>query len=406
MRAQKIDAKKSTVFVGRQPIFNASMQVYGYELLFRSSQVNEAGLLDGNTASAQVINNALLEIGLDDLVGNSLAFINFPHDLLTNGIADVLPPERVVIEILEDVKVDNELIKGVSALVERGFKIALDDFVYGPEWDPLLELASIVKLDVMGRSIDEIRETVWIIQRHNLQLLAEKVESREEYRALQKLGFEYFQGYFFAKPELINRNKLPDNHIALLQLLSRLQDPNIEIKEVETLVSQTVSLNYKLFRYINSAFYGLPRKFDSIQQTVIYFGLRKLRELACLIAMTDLSNKSSELILTGLTRAKMCELLSSSAGYRDKESYFVVGLFSILEALLDLPIDRALEKLPLTEDVVQALSKHEGLLGEALECTLACEECHLTGVHFGNLETEIIYQAYIEAMSWSRRAAV
>ncbi|MCP3866728.1 MAG: HDOD domain-containing protein [Gammaproteobacteria bacterium] len=405
MQAQKIPEQKPAVFIGRQPIFNAGMELHAYELLFRSSPVNAAGQIDGNSASAHVIVNALLEIGLDDLVGNHLAFINFPYDLLTHGIAEVLPPERVVIEIVEDVTVDKNLIAGVRSLVDQGFKIALDDFIYGPEWEPLLEMADIVKLDVMGRSISEIRNTIKTLERHDLQLLAEKVESKAEYRALQKLDLEYFQGYFFSRPEVIKREKLPDNHFALLQLMSRLQDPNIDLGEVENLVSQTVSLNYKLFRYINSAHFNLVRKFDSIQQTVVYFGLTKLKNLACLIAMTELSSESSELILTGLTRAKMCEVLSDSIGCQDKDVYFMVGLFSILEALLDHPIHRVVDKLPLTEDVIMALSKLEGSLGEALRCTLSCERYYWPGMHFKNLEAETVYQAYLEAMRWSKLAA-
>ena len=395
----------SKAFVGRQPIFDKDLNVYAYELLFRSGNVSEAGQLDGNKATTQVIYNTLMEIGLDELVGNNLAFINFPYDLLTNDIAELLPPERVVIEVLEDVNVDKGLIDGISNLTRKGFKIALDDFVFDERWIPVIEQASIIKIDVLALSFEEIKKHVELLKNYDVKLLAEKVETLDEYISFREIGFDYFQGYFFSKPSVISKDVMPDNHIALLQLLARLQDPDIDIAEIETLVSQTVSLNFKLFRYINSAFYGLPRKFDSIRQIIVYFGLQKLKDLASLIAMTGINDKRSELILAGLTRAKMCELLASLSGNKEQASFFIVGLFSILEALLDCSLSKIVDMLPLNEEIISALINKDGQLGEALCCSIACEQCEIVDIHFSDLETSLIYDAYQEAMSWSRQAS-
>lgn len=392
-------------FVGRQPIFNKDLNVYAYELLFRSGNVSEAGQLDDNKATSQVIYNTLMEIGLDELVGNNLAFINFPYDLLTNDIAQLLPPERVVIEVLEDVNVDKSLIDGLSNLSRKGFKIALDDFVFDEQWAPVIKQASIIKIDVLALSIEEIKKHVDLLENYDVKLLAEKVETQDEYNRFREIGFDYFQGYFFSRPSVVSKDVMPDNHIALLQLLARLQDPDIEMAEIETLVSQTVSLNFKLFRYINSAFYGLPRKFDSIRQVIVYFGLQKLKDLASLIAMTGINDKRSELILAGLTRAKMCELLASLYGNPEQASFFIVGLFSILEALLDHSLSKIVDMLPLNEEIISALINKEGQLGEALCCSIACEQCEIDGIHFSDLKTSLIYDAYQEAMSWSRHAS-
>jgi len=404
--AHKQESGSAKVFIGRQPIFNNKLNVSGYEMLFRSSgDINAAGDFDDNLATAQVIYNTLLEIGLDELVGTNLAFINFPRDLLINGTPQLLPAQRVVIEILENVEVDNELVSSVSALAKEGFTIALDDFIYSPKWEPLIQSASIIKLDVLAHSIEETRQHVNLLKNYNVKLLAEKVETQEEYDAYREMGFDYFQGYFFAKPNIISKKILPDNHIALLQLLSRLQDPEVDIAEVEILVSQTVSLSFKLFRYINSAFFGLPRKLDSIRQAVVYFGMQRLKDLASIIAMTGIGNKSSELIVVGLTRAKMCEILAELSGASEKESYFVVGLFSILEALMDHPLAEIVEKLPLNEEIISALLDFEGVRGEALRCSIACEQSELENICFGKLKFPNIYDAYLEAIAWSRRAA-
>lgn len=405
MQAQELDIQSQAVFVGRQPIFNMKQKIYAYELLFRSSEVNSADHLDGKIATANVLHNALLEIGLDELVGDSYAFINFPRELVINGITDILPPERVVIEILEDVVIDDELITGIQSLSEQGFRIALDDFVYGDEWLPLLELTDIIKLDVMNKTTEDINKTVQLLKPYDVTLLAEKVETRNEFEVYQQMGIEYFQGYFFAKPNVVKKDKIPENHIALLQLISRLQDPDIEIKEVEELLTHTVSLSFKLFRYVNSASYGLSRKFDSIPQATIYFGLKKLKDLASMIALTDINNNSSsELIHIGLARAKMCEILALKLGSQDKDTYFLIGLFSILEALLSLPLDDIIARLALSEDVINALLTHIGDKGEALECSLACEECRYSDIKFKDLELNVITQAYVEAMGWARKA--
>ncbi len=405
MTAVEVAAEESRIFIGRQPIFDTRRKLYAYELLFRSGDCDHAILSDGNQASSRVIYNAMMEVGLDDLVGSRLAFINFTSDLLANNIAELLPPDKVVIEVLENVRVDRKVVENVRALASRGFTIALDDFVYSPDWRPLLEVAGIVKLDVLDCSQEEITRQLGALAPYPVRLLAEKVETGCVRDQCQQMGFELFQGYFFARPELVRRKKLPDNHVALLQLLSRLQDPHIEIEEVEALVSRTVSLSYKLFRFVNSAFFGLPRKFDSISQVLVYFGLGKLKELACLIALAGVDESSSEIVTLGLTRARMSESLAEATNQPDKSSYFVTGLFSILEALLRYPFDEIVERLPLTEEVVAALRYQDGLLGEALQCCLACENADLERIRFTGLAPETIYQLYEDAMVWSRQAA-
>jgi len=404
MISAKSQIEPQKAFIGRQPIFNRKQVVYAYELLFRSDDNNAANFEDDNTATAQVIYNSLIEIGLEEIVGDKLAFINFPRDLLMNGIANLLPPDKVVIEILENVVIDDRLIRSVGKLRELGYKIALDDFIFKPEWQPLLPHASIIKLDVFNKPIAETQAYFEQLKKYNVLLLAEKVESHDEFASFTDMGFDFFQGYFFSRPKVIKKKKLPDNHIAVLQLLSRLQDENVQMPDIEALISQTVSLNYKLFRYINSAYLGLTRKFDSIRQAVVYFGLQQLKNLASLIAMTGIEGKSSELIVIGLTRAKMCELLAKQARLQAQDGYFVTGLFSILDALLDHPFDEVLKQLPLSENIVAAILNKEGALGAALKCSIACERCQWPDIIFTNLDRTEIYEFYIRSITWARQS--
>jgi c-di-GMP-related signal transduction protein len=394
---------KSQIFIGRQPIFDLKLNVVGYELLFRPGNVEGFDGTDGDTATSQVINNALMEIGLDEIVGDVPAYINFTKDLIINGVAELLPPDRVVLEILETVNVDQELINGVKTLVAAGYQIALDDFTFTDEWIPLIELAHIIKIDVRMHSIDKVHEQLGYLKGSKAKLLAEKIETQDEYNQLKDEGFDYFQGYFFSKPTVLSHKELPSDSVSLLRLMAQLQNPDVEITVIEELISQNISLSYKLFRYINSAAFALKTDVTSIKQIVVYFGMQRLKDWICLMALTGNDDKPAELILTGLVRAKMCELIAEETGAAEKDSYFVVGLFSILDALLDQPLDSLLEKLPLDESINQALTQSEGELGQALRCSISCEQCDWDEIEFSGISIARLSDMYMEATSWSRQ---
>jgi c-di-GMP-related signal transduction protein len=397
-----VEEDKSRVFVGRQPIFNSKMEVVGYELLFRSSEHNAYDGSDGDTATSLLINNALMEIGLDEIIGENPAFINFTKSLLINGIAELLPPDRVVLEILEDVEIDDELIVGVKQLAEAGYQIALDDFTYTDEWLPLIELAQIIKYDVMMHSIDEIREQMKKFSGKNIKFLAEKVETQVEYEQLKEEGFEYFQGYFFSKPLILNQKSLSADSLSLLQLVAQIQKPNIETDEIEELISRDASLSYKLFRCVNSAAFGLKNKMKSVRQAIVYLGLQRLKNWVCLLAMATNSDKPKELIQTGLIRANMCALIAEEIDADDKDSYFVVGLFSILDAILDQSLSDILEKLPLDKSINEALLDMKGDMGLALKCSIASEQCIWDDIVYPDISTDRLANMYQYALVISR----
>ena len=401
---KKLVTDKPQIFIGRQPIFDSKLNVAGYELLFRSGEVDAYDGCDGDKATSQVINNALMEIGLDDIVGDVPAYINFTKELIINGTAQLLPTDRVVLEILETVKIDQELIDGVEVLVAAGYQIALDDFTYSVEWEPLIKLAHIIKIDVMEHPADKIKEQLSHLAGCKAKILAEKVETQGEYDLLKKEGFDYFQGYFFSKPTVLSHKGMSSDSFSLLQLMAQLQDPDVDIDEIEKLVSLNISLSYKLLRYINSAAFALKNKLTSIKQIVVYFGIQRLKDWVCLIALTENSNKPTELILSGLTRAKMCELIANETGVAEKDSYFIVGLFSILDALLDQPLNTVLENLPLDEAINQALLEFKGDMGKALSCSISCEQCIWDGIGLPNISMVKLSDMYMEATAWSRES--
>ena len=393
-------------FVGRQPIFDQHKTVYAYELLFRNGHSANANVVDGNQASTQVMLNTLTEFGLDSIVGKHRAFINLTHELLVDELIQVLPKERVVLEILEDVTVDEALIDAVRKLSKQGYIIALDDFTYSDDWRPLVEIADIIKLDVMTVADDEIEKQVEFLRTFDTLLLAEKIETMEQFCFLKTLKFDYYQGYFLSKPAIIEGKRTPTNKLSILQLLSKLTHKETEHSEIESLIIHDVTLSYKILRYINAACFALPRKIASINEAIIYLGLSNIRRFASMIAMTGFNDQPHEILLTALIRARMCELLAEAAGRSNTDTYFTLGLFSSLDIMLLMPMIKLVEELPLGEDLKQALLGIDGQLNEALRCVLAYERQQWQVVKFNKLSGEEISNIYLQAVQWGNETGL
>jgi EAL and modified HD-GYP domain-containing signal transduction protein len=392
------------VFVGRQPIYNRRLDVIAYELLFRSSESNQAGFLDGDQATSQVVLNTFMEIGLETIVGQKPAFINLTRDFILQDYSQVFPADRVVMEVLEDVAVDDQLIEAVRGLSAQGYTIALDDFIYHESLHTLVEIADIIKVDILALDRAALQEHVTILGHYDVKLLAEKVETQDDFKYCKDLGFDFFQGYFFCKPEVIKGRRIPANRLVILQLLVKLQDPETDFGELELIVSRDVSLSYKLLRIINSAFYSLPRQIDSLRQALLMLGTRFITSWVSLIILSGIDDKPHELMITAMTRAKMCELLATALGHRNQESFFIVGLFSALDALMDSPMEEVLESVPLSDEIRAALLEYEGILGTSLHCVLAYERGNWHEVHCPGLDHGAITDAYLGAIAWTAKA--
>ena len=391
--------------IGRQPILDRDGTVQAYELLFRPDTSAADSPFDGNRATANVIMNAMIEFDLDHLVGDHRAYINFTAEMLQNDAVLLLPKERVVIEILEDVAIDDALVAAVTKLARSGYELALDDFIYSPQWQPLIDLATTIKIDVLALDSAQVEAQVEILRPHKVTLLAEKVETVEQHALLLDLGFDLFQGFYYAKPNVISRDRIPDDHVAVVHLLAALNDSSATIEDIDALVSADVSLSYRLLRYFNSAFFALPQKVDSIRRALIFFGVDLLRQWVSLLVMANISTKPKVLMQNALVRARMCAELAKLMNRPDPDSYFTVGLFSVLDALLDTPMAVIVESLPLSVEIVDALVNHSGDRGAALCCVCAYERGQWAKVAYAGVDRAVIGQAYLRSIEWAFDAA-
>ncbi|MBL1277968.1 MAG: HDOD domain-containing protein [Ectothiorhodospiraceae bacterium] len=390
----------SDFYIARQPIYDRNLYVYAYELLYRSSEHNQAVIEDGDDATAQVLVNALIEIGLPDLVDKSLAFINLTRQHILNGLPPSLTQENVVLEVLEDVVADEELITALKKFKKQGFTIALDDFVSHESKLPMVELADIIKIDVLDQKGPALAEQVKLLRPYDIKLLAEKIETPEDFEYCKALGFDYYQGYFFCKPNIIRGERTPSSRMAIIQLLGKLQDPDLGLDELQQLISQDVSLSYRILRYINSAHFSMGQKIDSIQQAINLIGLNTIKTWVAILAMSSIDDKPYELILTALIRARMCESLSANTTI-SADNAFTVGLFSVLDAFIDLPMEVILAALPLADELHNALLDHQGELGQLLYLTQQYERGLWQNVSDDRFDANSLRNAYIKSIRWA-----
>jgi EAL and modified HD-GYP domain-containing signal transduction protein len=393
----------TNVYVGRQPIFDRASKVYAYELLYRSTQqANTANVgFDGDSATTQTIINTFMEIGLDRLVLNKLAAINLTEKFLLEDNRIPFTPRQVILEILEDIPVTEPLIQAVSRLAKAGYTIALDDYLYNPAHAPLLKLANIVKIDITLLSKEQLQDHVTQLRKYNVKLLAEKIETPQEFIMCSELGFDYFQGYFLSRPQIIAAEKMPTNRLTVMHLLAVLHNPDSDTDDLAEAINTDVTTSYKLLRMINSAAFNLPRSIESIQQGVLLLGRRKLSSWASMMALSSLNDRPTEILRTAMVRAKMCELLAERAGITPVDSYFTVGMFSALDLIMQRPLPKLLEPLPLSREVVSALLYHKGSLGEALTCVMAYEVADWQHVQFAGLNSQDFLITNIEAVTWA-----
>ena len=259
--------------MARQPIFDRQEKVFGYELLYRNSKENWCDITDGNLATSELIINSFIEFGIENITQGKYAFINLTRDYVTGEISLPMDPDKVIVEVLEDIDAHPECISGIKELAQNGFIVALDDYVVTDKNKGLLPYAKIIKVDIMGVSKEELVAQLETLKGFSAKLLAEKVETREEFEHCLELGFDYFQGYFFSKPVIIEGKQLKPNQLALLEILTKIQSPECELSELDEIIRKDIGMSYKVLKLINSSFYSMPKKIDSIRHAVSIMGL-------------------------------------------------------------------------------------------------------------------------------------
>ena len=394
-------------FIARQPIFSIHKRLFAYELLYRGSDTLSIDQVTGNRATSALLTSAFFTEGLDKLTGNKPCFINFTEELLLKNIALSFPKNKIIVEILENVRPTPEVVKVCSNLKKQGYILALDDFIYDRKFTPLVELVDIIKLDFRLASPDDILKTFRQLQRFDIEYLAEKVETIEEFEWALKQGFSYFQGYFFATPEKIKIKELAASKLNLLGLLAEVNRKEVAQDGLTRLISTDVSLSYKLLRYINSAYFYRLSKVESIAHAVAFLGDREIKRFVSLIIISEIAtDKPTELVSMALARARFCELLADESGrLADPDGIFLLGLFSLLDAMLDTTMENALAKLPLDDFLKQALTLHEGPYAPFINAVIAYERkdknsC-IAAINAIGVAKQKIYPMYLSSLEYA-----
>ncbi len=395
------------VYVARQPILDRNKNTYGYELLFRDGMTNAFPDIDGDTATSKLLSNSFFSIGIEQITGGKRALINFTQELLIEKFPLMFPREKIMVEVLEDVQPDEQVIDACKEMAKKGYDLALDDFFYKPELEPLISLAKVIKLDFMATSIDEIKDLVEKLSVYDVTLLAEKVETYEEFQQALDMGFKYFQGYFFSKPEILKGKDVSPSKITLLQIVAEANKADFNFEELEKLIARDVSISFKLMRYINSAYFRRVQEISSIKHAILLLGEKEVRRFVSLIGMTILaSDKPDELTRASIIRARLCELLGKeSPADIDISELFTLGLFSHIDAIMDDTIESLMGKLPLSEGIKSALVANEGPLTNFLNLTFSYETGDWEGfnemVGKIGIEDKKVPELYMDAVGWA-----
>ena len=359
----------------RQPIFNAQQRVFGYELLFRSGFENCFVFPDGDMATSRVLDSFMIE-GLEALWRPQKAFINFTRNALLNGLANLLPSQTLTVEILEEVEPDPPVIEACLKLKQQGYQIALDDVISLDERQPFLELADIIKVDFSLTDEAQQRKMARRLRARGVKLLAEKVETRDQFEKAAAWGYHYFQGFFFCQPQIISAREMPAFKTAYLQLLHAVHRPELDFGEIERILRHELSLSYRMLRYLNSPLFGLRGEVRSLRHALSLLGEQHIRRWAALLSTIMLaSDKPPELLVTSLTRARFCELLAGPLGEKaEPADFFLLGLFSLIDAILGRPMKDVLEGIPLAAAIKTGLLGGPNLHRDVYECVLAVEK--------------------------------
>ncbi len=360
--------KDDDIFIGRQPIFTKNNNLFGYELLFRNGLDPTRALIEcDNIATATVINNAMMDLDFSKIVGNAKAFINFSEDFFTHYVEPCFSPDNIIIEVLEDVPPTPAVIETIKKLKSLGFKIALDDFVFKPQFIPFLQQADIIKIDIENRAVDKLPTIFQKISKFTkAKLLAERVETKEQYDVCKLAGISYFQGYYFAKPEIIKGKKLDISSLHLLELMKKLSDKNITIPELEAVISQDIGLSHKLLKLAVQHQTNSMPEIDSIKRLLNLFGLNKVKSWATTISLTNFDGIVPEVFNIARTRAIFLKHYAQHHKLEQPDTLYLVGLFSLIDTILSQPMDAILDKLPLSDSVKDSLLTREGEIGKAL----------------------------------------
>ncbi|KJY83120.1 histidine kinase [Vibrio galatheae] len=392
-------------YIARQPILDQDKHTVGYELLFRDGPNNTFPEIDPEQATSRLLSDHFLSTHYETL-GDKLGFVNFPYQSLINRVPTLFPSDNLVVEILEDCPPTPELFSAVKDMSSAGYKIALDDFIPSKEWKAFLPYIALIKFDIRQVPIEKARNFILRLSGTKIKFLAEKVETYQEFEQAKRAGFDYFQGYFFSKPEMITRKSIAPSFMTVVQLLTEISKPEMDYAAIESLISKDVTLSYKLLTLVNSSVI-VKSKIQSFKQALVYLGEEKLRKFISLVSLASSQERKPD-YLYGLSiqRARYCELIASQIKTKlEPGQAFLTGIFSLLDSLLDRSLEQVVAEISVDESIKLAITKNEGVLGEILLLTKAYEQaqwedvrryCQSIGV-----DESVLSQCYNASVKWT-----
>lgn len=397
------------MFAARQPILDIDKKLHAYEVLFRDSLENVFPEIDANEATSRLIAESQFNLGLEKIIGSKPAFINFTLDTLIKNYPTCIPPEQLVIEILETVQPGKRLLAQCQQFKEQGYTIALDDYIHQPVWRHFYPFVDIIKVDFRSSTLQDIEVIIDAVKDFpHIQLLAEKVETNTEFEQAVALGFTLFQGYFFSRPEVIQAKSLAPSQLALAELLYETSKPDVNIPQLTQIIERDINLAYKLLRYANSATFRRRSEISTIKQAVVVLGHHELKKFLSVLFTAQVGvSKPVELTKLAMIRARFAENLATTfAPNEDASIFFLTGLMSLIDAILDEQIEAVMQQLPLAQEIKDALTKQEGKLAEYLKVIKLYEKANWDEATdiidaLGFCE-EKVPDLYNEAIEWSR----
>lgn len=381
--------------------------VSAYELLYRNgddlvANINNNNLLIGDAATSSVITQLFANLDINNIIGKKPAYINFTYNHLIEQIPALLPKSRIVIEVLETVIVNEQLINSLTELHTLGYKIALDDFMYREEIIPLVKLAHVIKIDVLNLTKTQIAEQLAPLRAiFHGKLLAEKIESRQQFDICLELGFDYFQGFFLNRPDPFKGRTITENKSQMLRLLGELNDSNVSMEKIEDIILQIPKLSYRILRLTNSVSFYTGKKIESLMDAIIQLGLVQIRNWIILLLLASLDDIAPDLLERTLIRAKMCESLAKSIGYVNPHQAYTVGILSTLDAILNEPMSFLLGKIHLSQSLNEALLHHVGELGKILKFAIAYEEANFKQLQSSGIDSKALIQSYLDGIAYA-----
>ncbi|WP_418222698.1 EAL and HDOD domain-containing protein [Clostridium isatidis] len=398
------------IFIARQGIYDCEEKVVAYELLYRNSTINSFNSeIEDELATYQVIEN-INSFGIDNLTNNKIGFVNFPEKLINKNIATLLPKDKVVIEILENVNPTEEVIKNLNNLKKQGYSLALDDVENEEDIKKFVNLVDFVKVDFLLSTKEARIKIAELCKKHNIKMLAEKIENLEALNEAKELGFRYFQGYYYSKPSIFLGKDIKIKNSSIFLILAELIKEDSNFEKIENMIKRDVALTYKFFKFINSSYFNFIEKISSIKEAIMLIGKEELMKWLSVLSVIELSsNGNDEHTSNTVIRAKFCERIAELIEYEKKEDAFLVGLFSNLHLMMDKDLKNLLKDLPINNNIKEALLGEESILRNILDLVLAYEKvqedkikklCNIIGVDEGKL-----WDLYFYSLDWSKKIA-